>query len=131
VRLAILGRTPRIETDGQQATSMVFDIILVIVTAVITAALTLAAAWYLYHRFVKQLLMDWIDTRSEELGAELEDRVRDGVERGIRDGVSSLGADVVKKTGEGAVRTGLGIIEDGMSVWLRPGKKRPGGDGET
>lgn len=110
---------------------MVFDIILVIVTAVITAALTLAAAWYLYHRFVKQLLMDWIDTRSEELGAELEDRVRDGVERGIRDGVSSLGADVVKKTGEGAVRTGLGIIEDGMSVWLRPGKKRPGGDGET
>jgi hypothetical protein len=122
---------PRIRHAEQQAKSMIFDIILVLVTAVVTAALTLAAAWYLYHRFVKQLLVDWIDTRSEELGAELEERVREGVERGIRDGVSGLGADVVKKTGEGAVRTGLGIIEDGMNVWLRPGRKQPGGDRES
>jgi hypothetical protein len=107
---------------------MVYDITLVLVTAIVTAAMTLVAAWALYHRFVKQLLTDWIDTRSRELGEELEDRVRDGVERGIRDGVSSLGADVVRKTGEGAVKTGLGIIEDGMNVWLRPGRKRPGGD---
>ena len=57
--------------------------------------------------------------------------MRQGVERGIRDGVSSLGADVVRKTGEGAVRTGLGIIEDGMSVWRRPGKKRAGDDQES
>lgn len=110
---------------------MAFDIILVLVTAVFTAALTLAAGWILYHRYVKQLLTDWIDNRSRELGEELEERVRDGVESGIREGVSSLGADVVRKTGEGAVRTGLGIIEDGMNVWLRPGRKRTGGDQES
>jgi hypothetical protein len=107
---------------------MVFDIILVLATALITAALTLAAGWYLYHRYVKQLLHNWIDTRTAELGAELEERVRQGVERGIRDGVSNLGADVVRKSGEGAVRTGLGIIEDGINVWRRPGRRKPGDD---
>jgi hypothetical protein len=50
------------------------------------------------------------------------------VERGIRDGVSNLGADVVRKSGEGAVRTGLGIIEDGINVWRRPGRRKPGDD---
>lgn len=107
---------------------MVFDIILVLATALITAAATLAAGWYLYHRYVKRMLSDWIDTRTAELGAELEERVRQGVERGIRDGVSNLGADVVRKSGEGAVRTGLGIIEDGMNVWRRPGRRKPGDD---
>lgn len=110
---------------------MATNIILVLATAVITAALTLAAAWYLYHRYVRQLLTDWIDTRSQEIGADLEKRVRDGVERGIRDGVSGIGADVVRKTGEGAVRTGLGIIGDGMNVWLRPRRNKPGGDRES
>ena len=110
---------------------MAYDTILVLTTALVTAALTLIAAWYLYHRHVKQLLNDWIDTRSAEIGAELEERVRQGVERGIRDGVSSLGADVVRKTGEGAVRTGLGIIEDGVNVWLRPGRKGPGSSEES
>ena len=110
---------------------MAHDIILVLATALITAVLTLSVAWYLYHRYVKQVLNEWIDTRSAEIGAELEERVRQGVEQGIRDGVSSLGADVVRKTGEGAVRTGLGIIGDGVNVWLRPGRKGPGRDDKS
>ena len=100
---------------------MAVEILLILVTAVVTAAITIAAAWFLYHRYVKRMLIEWIDDKAEEVGAQLERRVRAGVETGIRDGVSNLGADVVKKTGEGAVRTGLGIIEDGMNAWLRPG----------
>jgi hypothetical protein len=110
---------------------MAFEILLVLLTASVTAALTIAAAWILYHRYVKRMLVEWIDDKAEEVGAQLENRVRAGVETGIREGVSNLGADVVRKTGEGAVRTGLGIIEDGMNVWLRPGTRKPGGKDES
>lgn len=106
---------------------MAFEILLVLITAAVTAALTIAVAWILYHRYVKRMLIEWIDEKSDELGAQLEDRVRAGAESGIREGVSRLGEDVVRKTGEGAVRTGLGIIEEGMNVWLRPGARKPGG----
>jgi hypothetical protein len=110
---------------------MAFEILLVLITAAVTAVLTIAAAWFLYHRYVKRILIEWIDEKAEELGEMLENRVRTGVENGIREGVSNLGADVVRKTGEGAVRTGLGIIEDGMNVWLRPGSRKPGGKDES
>ena len=43
---------------------MATNIVLVFVTAVITSALTIAAAWFLYHRFVKDMLVSWIDGRA-------------------------------------------------------------------
>jgi hypothetical protein len=103
---------------------MVFDIVLVLVTALITSAATITAAWFLYQRYVKQMLIDWVDTKAEILGEQLKERVREGVRVGIKDGVSEVGSDVVKKTKEGAAKSGLGMFEDSMSVWFGAGKKK-------
>jgi hypothetical protein len=102
---------------------MAIDFVLVFVTAVITSALTIAVAWYLYHRYVKQVLVSWIDKKAKELGEQLKDRVREGVQAGIKDGLSEVGDSVVKKTREGAAKTGFGMLEDSMNMWFRAGKK--------
>lgn len=104
---------------------MTIDLLLVFVTAAITSALTIAAAWYLYHRYVKQMLVDWIDKKAKELGEQLKDRVKEGVHTGIKDGLSDVGDSVVQKTKEGAAKSGLGMIEESMNMWFRAGKKPP------
>lgn len=104
---------------------MAMNIALVLVTAVITSALTLAAAWFLYQRYVKQMLVSWIDNKAGELGDQLKQRVREGVQSGIRDGLSDVGDTVVQKTKEGAAKSGFGLIEESMNVWFRAGKKKP------
>jgi len=104
---------------------MAIDFVLVFVTAAITSALTIAAAWYLYQRYVKQMLIDWIDKKAEELGEQVKERVREGVQIGIKDGLSDVGDSVVKKTREGAAKTGFGMIEESMNMWFGAGKKPP------
>lgn len=104
---------------------MAINFILVFVTAAITSALTIAAAWYLYHRYVKQMLIDWIDKKAKELGEQVKERVREGVHSGIKDGLSEVGGTVVQKTREGAAKTGFGMIEESMNMWFRSGKKPP------
>ncbi len=106
---------------------MAIDFVLVLVTAAITSALTIAAAWYLYQRYVKQMLVNWIDKKAQELGEQLKERVREGVHTGIKDGLSDVGDSVVKKTREGAAKTGFGMIEESMNMWFRAGKKPTGG----
>ena len=102
---------------------MAIDFVLILVTATITSALTIAAGWFLYQRYVKQMLIDWIDTKAKELGEQVRERVRDGVQEGIKSGVSDVGSEVVKKASEGAKKTGFGMIEESMNVWFRAGKK--------
>ncbi len=104
---------------------MLSEILFAVLTALLTAGLTIAAGWYLYHRFVKQRLVDWIDRKAEELGDKLRSRVREGVHKGIRDGLSDVGSDVVKKTKQGAVRTGFGMFEDSMNLWFGPSRRKP------
>lgn len=104
---------------------MAFDIVLVLVTAVITSAVTIAATYFLYQRYVKQMLIDWIDRKAQELGEQLKGRVREGVSEGIKDGVGEVGIQVVQKTREGAAKTGFGMIEDSMNLWFGAGRKKP------
>ncbi|MCP5092721.1 MAG: hypothetical protein GY949_17560 [Gammaproteobacteria bacterium] len=104
---------------------MAIDFVLVFVTAAITSALTIAAAWYLYHRYVKQMLVSWIDKKAVELSEQMKERVREGVHIGIKDGLSEVGGTVVQKTKEGAAKTGFGMFEDSMNMWFRAGKKSP------
>lgn len=104
---------------------MATELALILVTAAITSALTLVAAWYLFHRYVKQMLASWIDEKADELGTELQGRVRKGVRQGIRDGLSDVSDNVVRRTAEGAAKTGFGMIEDSVNFWFGTGKKKP------
>ncbi len=105
---------------------MAIDFVLVFVTAAITSALTIAAAWFLYQRYAKQMLVDWIDKKADELGEQVTVRVREGVQQGIKGGVSDVGSEVVKRATEIPKKTGFGMIEESMNVWFRSGRKPPG-----
>jgi len=106
---------------------MAIDFALIFVTAAITSGLTIAAAWFLYQRYVKQMLISWIDRKADELGVKVTERVREGVQQGIKGGVSDVGSEVVKKTKEGAAKTGFGMFEESMNTWFRAGRT-PAGD---
>ena len=57
-----------------------------------------------------------VEDNTEELGDQLQERVREGIRLGIEDSIENLGADVVTKTTRSAVETGLGVFEDGVSA---------------
>ncbi len=107
---------------------MATQLLLVLVTAVVTAAATIAAAWFLYQRYVKQMLIDWIDGKAQEIGQQMKDNVREGVQDGIKDGVAEVGAHVVRKTRESATRGGIEMLEDSVNFWFGGLRKRPKGD---
>ena len=109
---------------------MAIDFVLIFITAAITSALTIAATWFLYHRYVKQMLVSWIDNKAQKLGEQLKERVREGVHTGIKNGLSEVGADVVKKTKEGAAKSGFGMFEESMNTWFRAGKMKSSDQGE-
>ena len=48
----------------------------------------------------------------------------------IKDGVSDVGSDVVKKTKEGAAKSGFGMIEESMNVFFGAGRKKPRKQGD-
>ena len=110
---------------------MAIQIALMLATAIIGSALTIAAAWFLYHKYVKQLLVDWIDKKAVELGGQARERVREGVQIGIRDGLSELRASLVQKATEGASKSRFGSFEGGMSDWFGSSKNKKNKDDES
>ncbi len=107
---------------------MAIQIAVILATAIISSALTIAAAWFLYHKYVKQLLVDWIDNKAVELGGQAKERVREGVHSGIRDGLSELRSDIVQKATEGASKSSFGMFEGGMTDWFGSSKKKKDAD---
>ena len=109
---------------------MFLDVVLVVVTALLTVVLTFAAAWQLYQRYVKTKLTEWIDTEAAKLTEQVKEGVREGVQQGIKDGIADVGDTVVQKTKEGAAKTGFGMVEDGINFWLRAGRGKKSRDDE-
>ena len=70
-------------------------------------------------------LLQRLEAHADELGDELQGRVRTGVRKGIRDGLSDVSDNVVRRTAEGAAKTGFGMLEDSMNFWFGAGKKKP------
>ena len=107
---------------------MASEIALIIVTAVMSSALTIVGAWLLYHRFVKPRLIAWIDTKAVEMGGQLQEQVRDGVRAGFQDGMTDVRNHIVKTATEHASKSGLGLFEETMKTWfgLSRNRSKPG-----
>ena len=110
---------------------MATQIALMLATAIIGSALTIAAAWFLYHKYVKQLLVDWIDSKAVELGGQARERVSEGVQAGIRAGLSELRSELVQKATEGATKSGFGMFEGGMTDWFGSSRNKKKKDDES
>lgn len=95
----------------------------IVFTALLSALLTWGAAWLVFTRFIwPQLEKDLdreIDIKVQQIGDALEARVREGVRKGVLDGVAQIpSAEVLRGTTENMVRTGQTIVEQGLNSIL-------------
>ncbi len=107
--------------------------LMILAGAVISSVLTLALAYWLFDRHYKARLMKEIDQRADahrerfqevldqevdKVGKTIETRVR----QGVLDAVASLpSTEVIQETTQSVVRTGVDLVEAGLSTFL--GKK--------
>ncbi len=116
--------------------------LLVVVTAVLTGAFTIAMAWLAYDLALKKKIEVLFSERTETLAtliksrvtegvseavekhrddvaAEIEDRVKSGVITGIEDGVAGLRASLIAKASEQASKSGPELMADAFDMWLK------------
>ena len=110
-----------------------FLVLLILASASLASLLTLALGFYLFDRFYKPRLLAEIDDRVEAyreqfqdvLDAEVErvgETIERRVRRGVLDAVASLpSSEVIQGTTQSAVKTGVDLVEAGLSAFL--GKK--------
>ena len=95
----------------------------IVITALVTSAVTLGAAWLVFQRYLKNRINAAVDAKAAELSTIFEARVRDGVRRGIRDGLTDLPGDVVRRTRRG-ITDPVGVIGDGLNSILGSSGRR-------
>ena len=94
-------------------------LLVIILTAVLSAGLTLAAVALYLRRVVMPQLQDTLETRARALAETIEERVQAGVEAGIQSGIeNAASADTLVRATRSATRSGASLVEDGLNVLL-------------
>ena len=94
---------------------MLLDLLSILATALLSSILTLALAYWLIERHLRRRFERRLAVLREELGAEVQERVR----RGIVEGVASLpSAEVLKGTGQTLTATAGGLVKSGLDTLL-------------
>lgn len=117
---------------------MLVQILLMLLTAVLSSALTLGAAWWLWDRRLRRRLESRFAELREELGEELGETIRIKVRQGVLDAVAAIpSGELLRNTQRGITDTAVGIVRGGLSSLLggglrtpRPGDVRDDEDGE-
>ena len=113
------------------------DALLILASALLSSLLTLALGFYLFDRHYKPRLLAEIDDRAdayrqqfeELLDAEVEtvgETIERRVRQGVLDAVASLpSSEVIQGTTQSAVKTGVDLVEAGLSAFLgkKPGRR--------
>ena len=92
----------------------------IVLTSLLTSALTLAGAWFVFDRYLKPRLWKEFEENTDELGLRLKQRVSEGVREGIGDGL----ADLREKATRTATRGGLDLVEESLNLWFRGGRTK-------
>ncbi len=98
-------------------------LITIVFTALLSALVTWGAAWLVFTRFIwPQLEKDLnreIDVKVQQIGDALEARVREGVRKGVLDGIAQIPtAEVLRGTTENMMKTGQSLVEQGIGSIL-------------
>lgn len=99
---------------------MLEHLIIAVVTALLSSAATLGAAWWLFERRYRQRLERHAEKLLAEFGELLEERVRRGVIRAVADLPSGA---VLRETTTAVTRRGASMVENGLNVLL--GRRDP------
>ena len=93
----------------------------IVITALLSSALTIAAAWFVFERYLKPALIEALSEELAETGEMIEKRVRKGVVDGI---AAAAGGEVLRDTTRRVTETGARVFEEGLGALL--GTKKPG-----
>jgi len=99
---------------------MLTQVFVIVLTSLLTSALTLAGAWFVFDRYLKAQLWQEVDTKGEELGLLLKERVSEGVREGMSNGL----ADLREKATRTATRGGFDVLEESLNLWFRGGRPK-------
>ena len=101
---------------------MIADLVLAVVTAVLSSACTLAAAWWFWERRLRRRLEERLETVREELGATIQQRVR----QGILDGIAAIPtAEMLRGTQKSLADAAAELVRGGLSSLLGSSPRRP------
>jgi hypothetical protein len=109
-------------------------LLMIAATALLSSLLTLAlVAWWLRRRLLpesEQRLNALLAAKGEELGAEIEERVRRGARQGIAEGLSSLSsperlAEGLQGASQSVGRAARNLVGSGLSGLMGGGRKPP------
>jgi hypothetical protein len=123
----ICWREWRIEADSSEVTLsagwrsyfMLMQLFWVVLTSLLTTALTLVVAWFVFDRFLKARYWSEIDAQAQEIGQEFKAQVSEGVREGIANGLTDLRDKAARK----ATQTPIDLLEESLNLWL--GGRRP------
>ncbi len=99
---------------------MLMQLFWIVLTSLLTTALTLVGAWYAFDRFLKPRYWAEIDAMANETGQKFKAQVSDGVREGIANGLNDLRDKAARK----ATQTPMEFFEDGLNLWLGDRKPR-------
>ena len=98
---------------------MLTQAFVIVLTSLLTTALTLVVAWFVFDRFLKARYWSEIDAQAQEIGQEFKAQVSEGVREGIANGLTDLRDKAARK----ATQTPLDLLEESLNLWL--GGRRP------
>lgn len=107
---------------------MAYTALTIIATALLSSLLTLGIAHYVFQKRFKnryeQGVQDAIDKFKEEVGPEIEARVKKGVMEGFK---ALPSREILRDTTRTIAKTGLDIMGDSLKMTKRPPRtRRPG-----
>ncbi|MAR90017.1 MAG: hypothetical protein CML06_03930 [Pseudomonadales bacterium] len=97
----------------------------VIATALLSSLLTLGIAHYLMQKHLKHRLEERVTEAIERFKAEVGPEIEQRVKRGVQEGFKSLPSrETLRDTTRSIARTGLDIMGDGLKMASRPPRGR-------
>ena len=106
---------------------MLAQILLALLAAVASSALTLGVAYYLFRTRWRPRLEAELTAREKELDAKLAafgERLEAHVRKGIVDGVAALpSSDVIREDTRSLAKTGVEIVSAGLDSLLGGGRR--------
>ena len=101
---------------------MLAQFLFALLTAVLASALTLGAAYYLFHKRWRPRLEDELRAREAELDEKLADfgeKIQAHVRQGIVDGVTAIpSSEVVREGTRSLAKTGADMVTAGLESLL-------------
>lgn len=92
----------------------------IVLTSALSSALTLALAWLVFDRYLKERLLQELEVAADDLGSRIRQQVSEGVREGIGNGLT----DLREKAARSAAKGGLDILEENLGLFFKGDRQK-------